>query len=59
MDNVKKQNALVAEYEWLRQYNKALDLEANLVDARLVEIERVLPDDYTFADDPPGLDERR
>lgn len=59
MDNIQKQNALVAEYEWLRQFDKALDRQSNQVDARLIEIERALPDNYTFTDDPPGLDERR
>lgn len=59
MNKAKNPKALIAEYEWLRQYDKSLELEANLVDARLVEIERDLPDDYTFIDDPPELNERR
>ncbi|MBU4271712.1 MAG: hypothetical protein KKA28_07625 [Planctomycetes bacterium] len=47
------EKTLIAEYEWLRQLAKVLDGQSNFVDARLVEIERQLPDSYTFLDDPP------
>ena len=56
----KNEKALIAEYEWLRQFGKVLDGQSNSVDARLVEIERQLPDDYTFPGDMSRvMDERR
>lgn len=48
-----KTRSLIAEYEWLRQQAKALDRQANQIDARLIEIERQLPTNYNFPDDPP------
>lgn len=60
MDESKNENALIAEYEWLRQYQKVLNGQSNLIDARLVEIKRQLPDGYTFPGDMSSLmDERR
>ena len=47
------ENSLIAEYEWLRQLAKVLDGQSHFVDARLIEIERQLPDGYTFPGDPP------
>ena len=43
---------LIAEYERLRRLAHELDVQANTVDARLVEIESQLPDRYTFPGDP-------
>ena len=37
---------LIAEYERLRKLLHELDVQANTVDGRLVEIERELPEDY-------------
>ncbi len=51
MPENENENALIAEYEWLRQLAKVLDGQSNYVDTRLVEIERQLPDAYAFADD--------
>lgn len=45
--------SLIAEYEWLRLFTQQLDAQTEHVDRRLVEIERRLPDSYTFSDDPP------
>ncbi len=60
MGESKNENALIAEYEWLRQFGKVLDGQSNLVEARLVEIERQLPDGYMFTGDMSLLmDERR
>ncbi|MBU4272497.1 MAG: hypothetical protein KKE86_12980 [Planctomycetes bacterium] len=47
------ENALIAEYEWLRKLAQTLDSQASDVDARLIEIERQLPDGYTFPGDLP------
>jgi hypothetical protein len=44
---------LVREYERLRKLAHELDVQANAVDARLVEIEGQLPDRYRFPGDPP------
>jgi hypothetical protein len=48
-----KIRTLIYEYEWLRQQAKVLDWQINQLDARLIEIERQLPDSYKFPDDPP------
>lgn len=54
MENDKAKLArLVAEYERLRRLLHELDVQANTVDGRLVEIERELPDRYTFPGDLP------
>jgi len=53
------EDALIAEYESLRRLAHELDVEANAVDARLIEIEEQLPDHYTFPGDPPLDDLRR
>ena len=47
----KNEKALIAEYEWLRKLAQTLDSQINLVDARLIEIERQLPDSYAFPGD--------
>jgi len=44
---------LIAEYERLRRKAHELDVQSNTVDARLVEIEKQLPDHYRFPGDPP------
>lgn len=44
---------LIAEYEGLRKLAHELQVQANTVDARLVEIERQLPDHYNYPGDPP------
>ena len=50
-----KQNeiALVAEYERLRYEANQLEKWSEQVDARLVELERILPGDYIFPCDSP------
>ena len=45
--------ALIAEYERLRQEADQLFRRTEQVDARLVELERLLPDSYTYPGDPP------
>ena len=42
---------LIAEYERLRRIAHSLDVQSNTVDARLVEIERQLPDHYKHPGD--------
>jgi hypothetical protein len=44
---------LIAEYERLRWRADDLQAQADTVDARLIEIERQLPDDYNYPGDPP------
>ena len=46
------QKTLIAEYEKLRRLAHELDVQSNTVDARLVEIEGQLPDNYEFSGDP-------
>ena len=47
------EEALIAEYERMRRLAHELDVQAECVDRRLIEIERQLPDWYTFPGDPP------
>lgn len=44
---------LIAEYELLRRELEELDKRTNQVDARLVELDKLLPDSYTYPGDPP------
>ena len=44
--------ALIAEYERLRQQMKELAQRSEQVDARLVELEMLLPDSYAYLGDP-------
>ena len=46
--------ALIAEYERLRREAYQLDAWSEQFDARLVELERSLPDDYTYPCDSPN-----
>ena len=43
--------ALIAEYERLRHEADQLNQRSEQVDARLVELERLLPDSYTYPGD--------
>lgn len=45
--------ALIAEYEGLRHEANKLDKRSEQVDARLIELERLLPDSYTFPGEEP------
>ena len=45
--------ALIAEYERLRREAYQLNSWSEQFDARLVELEQVLPDDYIFPCDSP------
>ena len=47
---------LIAEYEALRRKAHELDVQSNTVDARLIELEKQLPDRYTFPGDRPLID---
>lgn len=42
---------LIREYERLRKLAHELDVQSNTVDQRLVEIEQLLPDRYSFPGD--------
>jgi hypothetical protein len=42
---------LIREYERLRKLAHELDVQSDTVDQRLVEIERLLPDRYSFPGD--------
>jgi hypothetical protein len=42
---------LIREYERLRKIAHELDVQAETVDRRLVEIERLLPDRYCYPGD--------
>ena len=54
MDASEQTRALIDEYHWLWHLEKTLYWQADQIDARLVEIERKLPDEYTFPGDPPS-----
>ena len=56
MDDKTKLAQLVAEYENLRRLAHELDVQANTVDQRLIEIERELPGNYAYPGDPPLAD---
>ncbi len=45
--------ALIAEYECLRREEYHLNARSEQGDARLIELERILPDSYTYPGDPP------
>jgi len=49
----------IAEYERLRKFLRDLDAKAEQTDARLVEMERELPDDYACPDDPPQIERQQ
>lgn len=49
-------DALIAEYERFRRLAHELDVQSEMVDARLIEIENQLPDHYTFPGDPPLIE---
>ena len=48
----RRTNQLIREYERLRKLAHELDVEANTVDERLVELESHLPDGYSYPGDP-------
>jgi len=50
------EDALIREYERLRRKAHELHVQAEWVDRRLTEIEKQLPDRYTFSGDPPLVD---
>lgn len=45
--------AVIAEYERLRHEADALDKRSERIEARMIELERLLPDGYTYPGDPP------
>jgi hypothetical protein len=53
------ERTLIAEYERLRWLAHELEVQAECVDRRLIELEGQLPDRYTFPGDPPLDDDRR
>ena len=57
--NREERAKLIREYERLRKLAHELDVQSNTVDQRLIEIERLLPDRYSFPGDvfPPDADE--
>ena len=48
----------IAEYKRLRKLLRDLDTKAAQTDARLVEVERKLPDDYVRPDDAPLIEQQ-
>ncbi len=44
---------LIAEYERLRCEADKLDERSEQIEARLIELERLLPNNYQFPGDPP------
>ena len=50
---------LIREYERLRKLAHELDVQSNTIERRLVEIERLLPDRYSYPEDvfPSDADE--
>lgn len=42
---------LIADYEWLRRMMCLLDFQIEQLDRQLVELEKLLPDDYVYPDD--------
>ena len=49
---------MIAEYERLRRKLDELDSEEQRVDARIIELERLLPDDYDYPPDHPNAETR-
>ena len=43
---------LIGQYEWMRRMMQHLDMQTEHIDRQLIELENLLPDDYTFPDDP-------
>lgn len=52
----KSEEELIAEYERLRKRLHELNVQAEYIDRRLVQIERQLPDRYSFPEDTPGIE---
>jgi len=46
--------ALIADYEWLRRVLAYLEMQSELLDRRLVELERLLPEGYVYPGDQFG-----
>jgi hypothetical protein len=46
-----EKNRLIADYEWLRRMMCLLDFQTEQLDRQLVEIEKLLPDDYVHPDE--------
>jgi len=46
-------NGLIAEYEWLRRMMGHLEMQTEQIDRQLIELEKRLPESYTFPGDPP------
>ncbi len=49
---VADRDRLIGEYEWLRRMACHLDMQTEHIDRQLIELENLLPDDYTFPGDP-------
>jgi hypothetical protein len=43
---------LIGDYEWLRRMMRLLDMQTEQVDRQISELEKLLPDDYSFPGDP-------
>jgi len=46
-------DSLIQLYEILRPLAKELHMQLNMIDVKLEEIERLLPDSYRYPGDPP------
>jgi hypothetical protein len=53
-DLVAWRDRLIADYEWLRRMATVLEMETDQIDQRIIELERLLPDDYHYPGDPEG-----
>jgi hypothetical protein len=43
---------LIGDYEWLRRMMQLLDMQTEQIDRQIGELEKILPDDYSFPGDP-------
>lgn len=50
---ISNEATLIVEYERLRHEANQLNKRNEQVDARLVELEKLLPNSYTYPGDPP------
>jgi hypothetical protein len=46
-----EQNRLIADYEWLRRMMCLLDFQTEQIDLQLIELEKLLPDNYVHPDE--------
>ena len=49
-------DAAIFHYEWLRWMMLYLEMQVEQIDRQLIELEKHLPEQYSFPGDPPNVD---